>query len=113
MQQFPRGNNYTLRVWRGCGNISGVKGLNMSTLEIADRIQYLNGKPVPEWLTRKETSKLLERLGSPIAPRTLEKMASNENAGKGPPFTRSGWRIVRYNRDDVVAWQKTYAKRIA
>ena len=85
----------------------------MSTMEIADRIQYLNGKPVPEWLTRKEASKLLERLGSPVSPRTLEKMASNENAGKGPPFTRSGWRIVRYKRDDVVAWQRTYARRIA
>lgn len=57
-----------------------------------------------EFLNRKEAANFLTKLGCPISARTLEKMASNGNAGKGPPFTRFRWKTVSYAKADLIAW---------
>ena len=57
-----------------------------------------------DWLTRKEAATYLASIGCPISKRALEKRASNNNAGKGPAFTRIGWRTVRYKREDLDSW---------
>jgi hypothetical protein len=66
-----------------------------------------------EWLSRKEAAIYLKRLGCPIAPKTLENLASNNNAGCGPPFTRIGWKCVRYLRTDLDAWASRRMVRVA
>ena len=68
--------------------------------------------PEPEWLKRKQAAAYLEKLGCPISPRTLEKWASNGNKGKGPPFTRIRWNIVRYARADLDSWAAREAVRV-
>lgn len=65
-----------------------------------------------DWLSRKQAASFLATLGCAITPRTLEKMASNNNAGKGPPFTRFRWKSVRYARIDLEAWAKKEATRV-
>jgi hypothetical protein len=65
-----------------------------------------------QWLTRKKAVAYLERLGCPISIRTLEKWASNDNAGKGPPFSRSRKRIVRYKLSDLSAWASKEIVRV-
>ena len=57
-----------------------------------------------DWLSRKEASTFLHRMGCPISVRTLEKLAMNNNAGKGPPYTRFRWKSVRYAKADLIAW---------
>ena len=64
-------------------------------------------KPVKEWMSRKEAAHYLEQIGCPITARGLEKRAANNNAGKGPPFSRIGWSAVRYNRSDLDSWART------
>ncbi len=66
-----------------------------------------------DWMTRKEASAYLHTLGCPISPGSLAGLAENNNSGKGPPYTRSGWRMVRYNRKDLDAWVKKRVERIA
>ena len=56
-----------------------------------------------EWLSRKKTAALLARLGCPVAVRTLEKWASNQNEGRGPSFSKVRT-IVRDRNSDVEAW---------
>jgi hypothetical protein len=68
--------------------------------------------PEETWLSRKAAAMYLTRLGCPITHRTLEKMASNSNAGGGPPFTRAGWKAVRYNQVDLDKWAKKRMVRI-
>ncbi len=58
------------------------------------------------WLTRQEAAAYLTELGFPIAAKTLANMASNENAGGGPVFTRSGWRTVRYRHEALEEWSR-------
>lgn len=69
-------------------------------------------RPVKEWLSRKEAAKYLTDLGCPIAPHTLDNMASNNNRGGGPPFTRVGWKMVQYKREDLDAWAKSRSVRV-
>lgn len=57
-----------------------------------------------EWFTRVEAAEYLTRVGCPVSPRSLEKKASNNNEGKGPAFTRVGWRTVKYHRRDLDTW---------
>ena len=59
-----------------------------------------------EWLSRKEASRYLERNGCPISPERLAKMACNSNSGDGPRFFKSGWRTIRYRRDDLDTWRE-------
>lgn len=75
--------------------------------------QALGRVPVePQWLTRKEASSFLTKLGCPTTADTLARLAANDNALKGPPFTRSGRRTVRYEPDDLRAWAKAQTRRI-
>lgn len=57
-----------------------------------------------DWFSRKEAALYLASIGCPVPLRTLEKWAMNNNAGKGPPFTRIKSKIVRYRRADLDAW---------
>lgn len=59
-----------------------------------------------EFLSRKEASAFLHSLGCPISPRTLEKMATNNNSGNGPPYRRFRWKQVSYAREDLIEWAK-------
>lgn len=59
-----------------------------------------------DFLSRKEAVAYLNSLGYPISISSLEKMASNNNAGNGPPFMRFRWKTVRYRRDELEAWAK-------
>jgi len=68
--------------------------------------------PEETWLSRKAAAVYLTRLGCPISTRTLEKMASNDNAGHGPPFVRAGWKAVRYLQSDLDAWAKARMVRV-
>lgn len=65
-----------------------------------------------EWLARKEVVGVLESVGCSISLRTLANMAANNNSGRGPSFYRTGWRIVRYKRSDVLAWANSRMTRI-
>lgn len=65
-----------------------------------------------EWLTREQAAEYLTSIGCPIKERTLGKLAEEDNSGGGPPFTRSGWRTVRYERIDLDAWAKKKKKKV-
>lgn len=65
-------------------------------------------------LSRKEAAQFLTKeCKCKISPRTLANLASNENAGHGPPFIRSGWRTVSYEREDLKAWAAGRAVKVA
>lgn len=66
-----------------------------------------------DWLTRKEASIYLYSIGCPISASTLASMASNNNAGGGPSFSRISWKLVRYHRRDLDAWVKRKVQRVA
>ena len=57
-----------------------------------------------DFLSRKEASTFLHSIGCPCSARTLEKLASNNNSGNGPPYRRFRWKQVRYPRADLIAW---------
>jgi len=63
-------------------------------------------------LNRKEAARYLNALGYTIAPQTLAEMASNNNAGKGPPFIKFGWSQVKYRRAELDAWAKSRMKEV-
>lgn len=68
-------------------------------------------KPDKDWMSRKEAANYLTRLGCRISAKTLANMASNNNAGKGPSYTRIRWGLVQYKRDDLDEWaQKEMVK---
>lgn len=57
-----------------------------------------------EYLSRKEASTFLHRMGCPITPHRLAMLAVKNNSGNGPPFKRFRWRQVRYHKDDLIQW---------
>jgi hypothetical protein len=63
-------------------------------------------KPPKDWLSRKEAAIYLSSIGCRISPRTLDNLAANNNAGKGPPFKRFRWNRVQYMRVNLDAWAK-------
>lgn len=65
-----------------------------------------------EWLSRKEAAIYLTKRGCPISAGTLRNLASNNNAGKGPPFSRVRWKFVRYSRVDLDEWAKRETVRV-
>lgn len=67
-------------------------------------------KTQKDWLSRKEAARYLSALGHKIEAQTLANLASNGNAGKGPPFSRNGWKQVQYARADLDAWAR--ARRV-
>lgn len=69
-------------------------------------------KPDKEWMSRKEAAHYLTKIGCPISWMTLANMASNNNSGKGPSFSRFRWSSVRYHRDDLDKWAKKEMIRV-
>lgn len=61
-------------------------------------------KSEKRWFSRKEAAVFLTKIGFSISPRTLQKLAVHNNALKGPPFLKTGWRTVRYDRSDLEEW---------
>jgi len=68
--------------------------------------------PKVKWLNRKQAVALLSELGVVCSVGSLANKAANNNAGKGPPFQRSGWKGVRYSETDLRAWAKQYITRV-
>lgn len=64
------------------------------------------------WYRRKEAARYLAQIGYPIAPQTLANLASNNNAGGGPPFTRQRWNSILYFRDDLEAWAEARKQKV-
>ena len=64
-----------------------------------------------DWLTRKETSRLLSKLGCYLSVARLAQRGCNNNAGNGPPFYKANNR-VRYRSDEVKAWAGKQMRRI-
>ena len=62
------------------------------------------GREERKWLTRKEAANFLTDIGCPVTAERLARLASNDNAGKGPAFSRIRWRIVRYQPIDLRKW---------
>ena len=84
----------------------------MSELSILAPHPLRSQKPEKEWLSRKEAALYLDRIGCPMTARNLEKKAANNNAGKGPPFSRVGWKAVRYKRIELDAWAVAQTVRV-
>jgi hypothetical protein len=66
----------------------------------------------PAWLNRKEAARYLKSLGWAVTPRTMENWAANNNLGKGPAFTRFGWKTVRYLKEDLDSWSEARKARV-
>lgn len=66
----------------------------------------------PDTMSRKEAARYLTALGHRITDKTLANLASNNNAGNGPAFTRSGWRTLFYTRADLDAWAKARSVKV-
>lgn len=68
--------------------------------------------PKDRLLSRKEASVYLESIGCPrVSVRTLESWAANNNAGRGPPFTKLR-RSVGYRKSDLDEWAYREARLI-
>jgi hypothetical protein len=65
-----------------------------------------------DWLNRKRAASYLADHGCPISVRTLELWASNNNAGRGPPFVRVRSKIIRYLKADLQAWASREIVRV-
>lgn len=65
-----------------------------------------------DYLTRKAAAAYLAKIGCPVAPKTLENLAVNGNAGGGPSFIRVMRGIVRYRRADLDTWATRNMKRV-
>jgi hypothetical protein len=63
-------------------------------------------------LNRKEAARYLCSLGYTIRHTTLAIMASNNNAGKGPPFLKFGWSQVKYRRSELDAWAHSRMREV-
>lgn len=63
------------------------------------------------FLSRKEAAAFLRRNNCPISHRTLEQMAANRNAGKGPPFYKSGAKVL-YDPAELDEWRRKRIRRI-
>lgn len=66
-----------------------------------------------EFLSRGECATYLAHLGYPISVGRLNNLASNNNAGGGPPFNRVRWSRVYYRRVDVEEWVKKNTEHVA
>ncbi len=79
-----------------------------------DHDQQSRREPSPprDWMSRKEAARYLTSKGRKISAQTLANMASNNNAGKGPPYTRISWTSVVYERRDLDGWLKSQMIRV-
>ena len=60
------------------------------------------------YLNRREAAAALTAAGFPTATATLEKLAT---VGGGPTYRKYGHKVV-YDRDDLLAWAETRARRV-
>jgi hypothetical protein len=65
-----------------------------------------------DWLCTKEASSYLKTIGCFISPKTLANLRNNNNAGKGPTFSRTRWKTVRYLKADLQAWAAQNVERV-
>lgn len=65
-----------------------------------------------ELLSRKAASKHLQGLGCAASPHTLARLAMNNNAGRGPPFTKFRKTFIRYRRSELDAWAAKNLRRV-
>ena len=65
-----------------------------------------------EFLTRKECSTYLKEIGCALSVGRLANLASNNNAGGGPPFYRTRWSRVYYRREEVRVWAADQTERV-
>jgi uncharacterized protein YjhX (UPF0386 family) len=84
----------------------------MSELFMISQPSTRAAKPEKEWLSRKEAAVYLTGQGYRIETQTLANLAANNNAKGGPPFTRSGWKAVRYKKTDLDAWAQLRSKHV-
>lgn len=68
--------------------------------------------PVDKWLTRKEAARFLSGLGCVSSVKSLSNMGARDNAGGGPPFHRTGTRVVRYLETDLRTWARSRMRRV-
>lgn len=74
---------------------------------------YVLTRPDDEWLPRKQAAVYLNSIGCPVSYETLCKMATNNSAKSGPPFTKFKWGgSVRYNKNDLALWARSQAVRM-
>ena len=66
-----------------------------------------------DFLSRKEASAYLAKIGCPLSIQTLANLAANNNSGSGPPFLRIRKKIVRYERRALDQWAYDHIVRIA
>jgi hypothetical protein len=85
----------------------------MLTRDIHNPMNDARAKDAPQWLNRKEAAAYLGSIGVPVSARTLEKLACNNNAGKGPPFSRVRWKLVRYQIAHLEAWAKRQTVKVS
>lgn len=78
--------------------------MDMATSSTAAPTPRKAKKEWPDLMCRKDAAAYLTECGYKIAPQTLANCASNNNAKKGPPFTRYSWQLVLYSRADLDAW---------
>ncbi len=76
----------------------------------------MNGpKSEPVLLARKQAVAYLRAKGCAISSSQLEKMAANENEGRGPPFLiyqNINRRNYRYDQRDLDAWAAKKIRRV-
>ncbi len=65
-----------------------------------------------EFLSRKEAASHLHSMGCPLSPRALELLACNNNAKRGPPYTRWRNRVI-YRRSELIEWAIKEMVRVA
>ena len=70
------------------------------------------GYAEPKRFSRKDAAAFLTSIGCPVSPSTLAHMASNNNKGRGPAFTRVRWRMVSYEESDLRAWAAKQVVRV-
>lgn len=65
-----------------------------------------------EYLTRQQCADFLKVQGLRMSDRHLANLASNNNAGGGPPFYRTRWKKVFYSRVEVSEWLTKETERV-
>lgn len=61
------------------------------------------------WRNRKEAAQFLTDLGYPCTAKHLEHLAVRK---KGPPYTKTGWRLVHYQENDLRQWAEANIERV-
>lgn len=85
----------------------------MTELAIISPVLGPRQKPLKDYYSRKEAALYLTERGHRITAKTLANKAQNSNEGRGPPFERLDWGLVRYARIDLDEWAAKRTVRVA